>query len=175
MNKIVIIVFTFFSVTTWSQSATKEVLRDVLLFNTETAIASNLDSVHVDKFLSKLTIDKQLKFTEKNKYYRDSITLTEEERLFLITSFRKQYHKPWKQDDFPNFRVIAPEDIKNYRLEKVRNRIVTVSDPVLFRKKEWALLFFASSVRSSGHTEVVFCRKINGIWKRAVWITAEYY
>ena len=171
--------FTLNSSLVFCQQDSKEIINDILGQSKNIKIRGSLDSTSVEKYLNILINDPDLVFTAKTAYsttVNDSIILTEKERVFIVESFRKQYHQDWTQKVLHEFEIVEAENAKSFLKENYSNRLISLSNPIIFREGQLAILYFnISTRRATGHRELVFYKKINDVWRKSVPVAAEYF
>lgn len=154
---------------------TNQVLKSAIKTNSlkgyNSAIVAEMDMAILEYALNNFkTKKKTFKSIDTAK---TEITLTEKEKKFILSSFKKQYSSNWSNEDFANIRVIKQEQVKEYVKQDKLNGYIYISVPIFIRNGTVAIVFFANFYgeldKSGGINNLSFYRLKNESWEK--WIT----
>ena len=131
---------------------------------------------HYDNF-AKDSLRLQYRAIQKATRKYDTITLTREEKQYLITELKKAQDFEWKLKPNPNLISVALETselaILNFLKEDRLRRLKLISKPVFIRNNSIACVYSAHLCCGSfyGYTSLSFYKEVNGIWTEWIHIS----
>lgn len=136
------------------------------------AISANIDSNFINYHLKPLIIGKKQKFT--NRHTKNTISLTNEEVSYILSSFEQQLKLKWDNSQFPDNEIIEFTLINEYLAKDPKNSVVVISEPIYLKDRSIAVIFFSNLCCGrgiGGFVELAIYKNNNEVWERYVEIS----
>lgn len=153
-----------------AQKFVLDLMEHQTLRHCELRIISPIDSGFFIDGIKILDSLKEYKFVVDNRNYHDSIIISEEEKLQVLTSLKEPH--TWSKDMriAEKYRPLTNDSLMQYLAYDVENTIALISKPVFLRDSTVAVCYFVNLCCGHiyGYLNFSFYKIENGIWTR--WI-----